>query len=309
VAIVGTVRGWLLVARWACAGAHTSAPRRRWPEGSAIKRELKEAADAAEDVTNSRALELLARAGFAASGILHFLVGAIAIRLAMGGSGSADFSGAVAELASQPAGPFLLWASFAACAALAIWQASDAVFDYNHLPAKKKVAGKAKAVAQALVFTGFALTLVSFARGTGSGNDNRQSASDLTLAVMKAPGGVALLVLVGLGLAVTGIIYAIQGIRKSFEKHLRMPSSPTARTAVTALGVAGYVAKGIVLLLTGMLITIASLGAHPDESTGLDGGLRALRDQPFGVYLLAAVGAGLICYGLYMVVRARLAKM
>ena len=28
-----------------------------------------------------------------------------------------------------------------------------------------------------------------------------------------------------------------------------------------------------------------------------------------GPYLLAAVGAGLICYGIYMVVRARLAKM
>ncbi|MCO4236791.1 DUF1206 domain-containing protein [Pseudarthrobacter raffinosi] len=290
-------------------GARKSAPLGRWPEGSAIKRELKDAAGAAEDVTNSRALELLARVGFAVSGLLHFLVGAIAIRLAMGGSGNADFSGAVSELASQPAGPFLLWASFAACAALAVWQASDAVFDYNRLPTKDKVGKKAKAAAQAVVFAGLAVTLASFAMGTGSGGDNQQSASDLTVAVMKAPGGVALLVLVGLGMAITGIIYGIRGIKKTFEKHLTMPVSRSARTAVSALGVTGYVAKGIVLLLTGMLISIATLQAHPDESTGLDGGLRALRDQPFGVYLLAAVGAGLICYGLYMVVRARLAKM
>lgn len=290
-------------------GAHKSAPVRRWPEGSAIKRELKDAAGAAEDVTNSRALELLARVGFAVSGLLHFLVGAIAIRLAMGGSGNADFSGAVSELASQPAGPFLLWASFAACASLAVWQASDAVFDYNRLPTKDKVGKKAKAAAQAVVFAGLAATLASFAMGTGSGGDNQQSASDLTVAVMKAPGGVALLVLVGLGMAITGIIYGIRGIKKTFEKHLTMPVSRPAQTAVSTLGVTGYVAKGIVLLLTGMLITIATLQAHPGESTGLDGGLRALRDQPFGVYLLAAVGAGLICYGVYMVVRARLAKM
>ncbi|WP_248764050.1 DUF1206 domain-containing protein [Pseudarthrobacter sp. SSS035] len=282
---------------------------RRWPEGSAIKRELKDAAGAAEDVTNSRALELLARVGFAVSGLLHFLVGAIAIRLAMGGSGNADFSGAVSELASQPAGPFLLWASFAACAALALWQASDAVFDYNRLPTKDKAGKKAKAAAQAVVFAGLAVTLASFAMGTGSGGDNQQSASDLTVAVMKAPGGVALMVLVGLGVAITGIIYGIRGIKKTFEKHLTMPVSRPARTAVSALGVTGYVAKGVVLLLTGMLITIATLQADPGESTGLDGGLRALRDQPFGVYLLAAVGTGLICYGVYMVVRARLAKM
>jgi len=34
----------------------------------------------------------------------------------------------------------------------------------------------------------------------------------------------------------------------------------------------------------------------------------ALRDQPFGLYLLA-VGIGLICYGAFQVVRAKLAKM
>ncbi|HJV97951.1 MAG TPA: DUF1206 domain-containing protein [Arthrobacter sp.] len=278
-------------------------------KGTIIKRELRQAVDVAEGATNSRTLELLARAGFAASGLLHFLVGLIAIRLAMGGSGNADFSGAVAELSSQPAGPFLLWGSFAACAALAIWQASDAIFDYSHLPTKKKVGKKLKAAAQALVFAGLALTVLSFAMGTGSGGDNQKSATDLTVNLMKSPGGVALLVLLGAGIAVTGVIYGIRGIRKSFEKHLMMPVNPKARTAVTVLGVTGYVAKGIVLFLTGLLISIATLRAHPEESTGLDGGLKALRDQPFGVYVLAAVGAGLICYGVYMAVRARLAKM
>ena len=270
---------------------------------------MKQAVDAAENVTNSRTLELLARAGFAASGILHLLVGAIAIRLAFGGTGNADFSGAVAELATQPAGPFLLWASFAACAGLALWQTSDAIFDYNRLPTKEKAGKKAKAGAQALVFTGLALTLMSFALGTGSGADNQKSATDLTLTLMKAPGGVALLVLLGAAIAVTGVIYGIRGLRKSFEKHLVMPAAPPARTAVTVLGVAGYVAKGTVLLLTGLLIAVATLQAHPEDSTGLDGGLRALRDQPFGVYLLAAVGAGLICYGVFMMVRAKLGKL
>lgn len=278
-------------------------------KGTAIKKEMKQAVDAAENVTNSRTLELLARAGFAASGILHLLVGAIAIRLAFGGTGNADFSGAVAELATQPAGPFLLWASFAACAGLALWQVSDAIFDYNRLPTKEKAGKKAKAGAQALVFTGLALTLMSFALGTGSGADNQKSATDLTLTLMKAPGGVALLVLLGAAIAVTGVIYGIRGLRKSFEKHLVMPAAPPARTAVTVLGVAGYVAKGTVLLLTGLLIAVATLQAHPEDSTGLDGGLRALRDQPFGVYLLAAVGAGLICYGVFMMVRAKLGKL
>ena len=49
--------------------------------------------------------------------------------------------------------------------------------------------------------------------------------------------------------------------------------------------------------------------AHPEESTGIDGGLKGLREQPYGVYMLAAVAAGLICYGTFMMVRAKLAKM
>lgn len=293
----------------ACVEARRTALYGACTKGTAIKREIKQAADAAEEVTNSRPLEFLARAGFAASGVLHFLVGAIAIRLAMGGNGSADVSGAVAELAGQPAGPFLLWSCFAACAALAVWQAGDAIFDFNHLSTKKKAGKKARAVAQALVYAALALTFFSFARGTGSGEDNRQRATDLTITIMQAPGGTAVLVVVGLAVAVTGVAYGIRGFRKSFEKHLVLPSSPPARTAVTILGVVGYVAKGTVLLLTGLLIVIADVQLHPEQSTGLDGGLKALRDQPFGIYVLAAVGSGLICYGLYMVVRGRLARM
>lgn len=276
-------------------------------EGPTIKRELKGAADAAEDITNSRPLELVARAGFAVSGILHLLIGLVAIRLAMGGQGEADVSGAVAQLASQPAGPALLWASFAACVALALWQASDAIFDFEHLPAKKKLGKKLKAALQAVVYAGLALTLASFANGAGK--EHTASTSDFTVSVMKAPGGYALLVAIGAAVAVTGIIYAIGGFRQSFKKYLRLPSSERTRTAVTALGVAGYAAKGVALLLTGVLIIVATVTAHPEESTGIDGGLKGLREQPYGVYMLAAVGAGLICYGVFMMVRAKLAKM
>jgi hypothetical protein len=272
-----------------------------------IKREMKDAVDVAEDVTNSKPLEIAARAGFAVSGLLHFLIGLIALRLAMGGRGQADVSGAVEELAGQPAGPFLLWTSFAACVALAIWQTSDAIFDFGHLPTKKKVGKKLKAALQAVVYAAFALTLAAVA--TGAGSNNRESTSDMTVNLMKAPGGVALLVIIGAAVAVTGIIYAIRGFKKSFIKYLRMPSQPQARTAVTVIGMVGYVAKGFALLLVGLLIIIATVTAHPEESTGLDGSLKALREQPFGVYLLAAVGIGLICYGIYMVVRAKLAKM
>ncbi|WP_306926975.1 DUF1206 domain-containing protein [Arthrobacter globiformis] len=268
---------------------------------------MRSAAGKAEDVSNSKPLEMLARGGFAVSGVLHILVGLITFGLARGRGGRADVSGAVAELASQPAGPVLLWCSFAACVALALWQAGDAIFDFERLPAKHKAGKKLQAAAQAAVYAGLAFTLAAFARGAGK--DNRESASDLTVTLMKAPGGVLLLVLIGAAVAVVGIVYAVRGFQKSFEKHINLPSSPRGRKAITGLGVAGYVAKGVALFVTGLLVVIATVTVHPEQSTGLDGGLRALREQPYGVYVLAAVGAGLICYGVFMVVRARLARM
>jgi hypothetical protein len=249
----------------------------------------------------------VARAGFAVSGILHFLVGAIAIRLATGGEGHADVSGAVEELSRQPAGTLLLWSSFVACVALALWQAGDAVFHFNRLPRKQKLAKKLKAAGQAMVFVAFAVSLASFA--VGARQDNSESTSDLTIALMKVPGGVMLLILAGSAVAAIGVIYAIRGFRQSFAKALRWPASAPARRALKIVGIAGYAAKGAALLLAGLLIIIATVQAHPEQSTGLDGGLRALREQPLGVYALAAVGAGLACYGVFQAVRARFGRM
>ena len=58
-----------------------------------------------DKATDSKAFEYTARAGFAASGVLHLLVAFIILRIAFGSGGNADQSGALATLAKQPGGP------------------------------------------------------------------------------------------------------------------------------------------------------------------------------------------------------------
>lgn len=272
-----------------------------------MKRELKDAANAVEDASNSRALVIAARAGFAVSGLLHLLIGFVAIQLALGKAGQADQAGAVAQLAAQPQGLLLLWAGFAACVALALWQTSNAVFDYGQLEARKKVGKKLSAAGKAVVFAVMALTFAASA--SGNSKNSGQSTSDFTLSIMKAPGGSVLLIVIGAGIAVAGLVFVVLGVKGSFKKDLRLPSSGTGRAVVTGLGVVGYVAEGVALFLVGLLFIIATATANPQESTGMDGGLKALREQPYGVYMLTAVGAGLICYGLYLMVKAKFARM
>lgn len=275
-----------------------------------MKRELKDAANAVEDASNSRALVIAARAGFAVSGLLHLLVGFVAIQLALGKagqSGPADQAGAVAQLAAQPQGLLLLWAGFAACVALALWQTSNAVFDYGQLEARKKVGKKLSAAGKAVVFAVIALTFAASA--SGNSQTSGQSTSDFTVAIIKAPGGAFLLIAVGAAIAIAGLVFVALGVKGSFKKELRLPPSGTARSVVTGLGVVGYIAEGVALFLVGLLFIISTVNANPRESTGLDGGLRALREQPYGVYMLTAVGAGLICYGLYLMVKTKFARM
>lgn len=67
-------------------------------------------------------LRRLARAGFAASGLIHLMLGWIAGRAAVGGGGEADQDGALAALRAAPAGSVILWACVVGFLALALWQ-------------------------------------------------------------------------------------------------------------------------------------------------------------------------------------------
>ena len=59
--------------------------------------------------TDNTAFEYTARAGFAASGVLHLIVAYIILRIALGSGGNADQSGALATLAGQTGGTVMLW--------------------------------------------------------------------------------------------------------------------------------------------------------------------------------------------------------
>lgn len=265
------------------------------------------AADAAENASNSRIFVVTARTGFGVSGCLHLLIGVIAILLALGKSRQVDQGGAMSQLATQPAGVFLLWIAATACLALALWQLSETVFGYRQLEAKAKLGKKIAAGGQSAVYLALAVTFASFA--LGSSRDSGQSTSDATAQIMNLPLGPLLLIVIGLAVATTGIVFVVLGLRRSFKKKLALPASSTARSIITFLGVAGYLAKGIVLFLVGLLFIVATIQARPKESTGLDGALKAVREQPYGIYLLALLGAGLIFYGLYLIAKAKFARM
>jgi hypothetical protein len=262
------------------------------------------AASAARTAQDSTVFRTLARVGYVVLGILHLLIGGIAISIATGGGGEADQGGAMQQIQRSPAGVVLLWIIVLGLVALAIWQIAEAVLERD--PDAKKWGHRIKFLGTAAAYVAIAGTALVYALGGQSqSSDSSQSFSARLLA---APAGVALLVLVGLIVVAVGGAFVVRGITRAFTKHLELPTG-AARKGIISFGVVGYIAKGIAVGVAGILFVVAALTHDPETAGGLDAALRALAGLPFGVIILWTVGAGLVLYGLFCFARARYARM
>ena len=241
----------------------------------------------------------LARVGLAAIGILHILIGVIALAVAFGSGGDADQSGALQALVAVPGGLFVLWAVIVGLIFLAAWQILQAIT--AHKPGQK-VTEVAKCVVYAAL-AGIAISIASGGRQDASTSEKSMSAKLLAM-----PGGVFLLAGIGIAIVVVGVVFAVNGLTHKFERDLRLPPNRWA-TITTTLGRVGYVSKGVALVIVGGLVVFGAFTSDPEKAGGLDGSLKALTEVPFGVVLLILIALGLIAYGVFWCVRAYASRL
>ncbi|WP_214467484.1 DUF1206 domain-containing protein [Microbacterium flavescens] len=262
----------------------------------------KSAAHVAQDSTFFR---VAARIGYVVLGIVHLVIGGISISVATGGGGEADQGGAMEQIRSSPAGVALLWAIALGLTALAVWQIAEAVVESDP-DGKKKWGHRLKFVGTAVAYLAIAFTAVVYAFGGSS--DSSQSSQSLSARLLSTPGGVVLLVLVGLVVFAIGAAFVVRGVTRAFEKNLDVPSG-AARKGIVTFGVVGYIAKGVAVGVTGLLFVVAALTHDAEAAGGMDAAIHTLAQLPFGAVILWVVGIGLIVYGLFCFARARYARM
>jgi hypothetical protein len=263
----------------------------------------------ADRATDSDAFEYAARVGFAVSGVLHVLVAYIIAQIAFGAGGNADQSGALAALARQTGGAWLLWVVAVGLVALGLWRIAEAIVgskpgersgeDRDDTPAWKR----AKSVGLAIVNFAIAISAARFAMG--SGQQSSQQNAGLSAQMMQSGWGKAVLILVAIGLVAVGGYHVYKGVSKKFLKDLRVSGG----TGITAVGVTGYVAKGLVLAGAGVLVIVAILQADPSKASGLDAAIKTLGHAPFGKVLLVVAALGIAAFGAYSFVRSRHGRM
>ncbi|QAV69267.1 DUF1206 domain-containing protein [Salinibacterium sp. UTAS2018] len=264
------------------------------------------ASQAARTAHNSTALRVLARLGFAVNGLVHLLIGALAIGIATGGGDTdADQSGAFKQLASTPGGVFLLWAVVIGMFALGLWLVISA-FLMQPEDSKRKWAKLGAEVAKGITYFALGSTALKFALGGSSSSSD--STSSVSADLMANPVGVGVLVVAGLVVVGVGGYFVFKGVTQKFTEDVSVPGG-TMRKAVLGLGTAGYIAKGIAIGVAGILVVAAAFTHDPEKSSGLDAALTSLTALPYGMVVLLVIAVGLIAYGVYCFVRARFARL
>lgn len=267
----------------------------------------KRVAREAEQNTPFRAL---ARAGYAASGLVHILIGAIAIAVAWGDKGATDQSGALMAIAAVPFGFVPLWIAAVTLWALGAWQLLEGVLMHADSAGAQGSAGKwgrrVGAWGQAVIFV--ALGVIAAAVALGARVDTEAAAEDASRGLLSIPGGPIVLMLIGSGIGIGGIAFIVMGVRRSFRSKIDIPEHGMGR-GLAGLGLLGFVAKGVALGIVGVLLIVASFRSDADTAGGLDGALRALLALAAGPLLVGVVGAGFIAYGIFCLFRARFARL
>ncbi|MDN3497313.1 DUF1206 domain-containing protein [Planococcus sp. APC 4015] len=265
---------------------------------------------AARDAASNPVLRMLARGGYAANGIVHVLIGAITLAIAVGARAEGDQMGALKAVAGAPLGFVLVWLIAIALCALGVWHAVAGVivprFTHDVEGAARKWGRRISEWGQAAIF--IALGLIAAAVALGARPSSEEAVTAASRGVLQLPGGSIVLGLTGLGVGIGGVSFIVMGVARSFRNRMDIPDD-TAGSAITTLGVVGFVAKGISLAIVGVLLIVAAVQGDAAVAGALDGAIDALLELVLGPLLAGVVGVGFIAYGVFTVFRAKYATL
>lgn len=252
-------------------------------------------------------VELAGRVGMVAYGIVHLIIGWLALQVAFGDSGEqADQQGAVQTIAEQPLGKVLLVLVAVGLLMFGIWQLWAAAQGYTWVRDEKKrlrkrgMAGMRGVLSLAIAI--YAARMLMGGGGGGSGDTQKT----FTAKLLEAPAGQVLVWMVALAVAAVGVDEIVKGVKKKFLEDLDMSKLPAqTKQLTTRLGQVGYPAKGTSVLIIGGLIGYAAATHDPSKAGGLDAALRTIASAPFGMFLLIAIALGFVAFGAYCFADAR----
>lgn len=252
------------------------------------------------DVRNS--IEILARSGFVAKGVVYLLLGYLGLRAAVGSSAVGSTHGALLGILQAPYGRLLLGTLAAGLAWYSIWRFIEAFGDANRKGTEPKGLGaRGIYLVSGLIYAALALDAAAIVLRWD--NDSGQLRS-FVAPLLTGPFAVA----AGVGVAVYGLHQLWKAIRGRLSKQLKEGEArrDLGRGAiiVSRIGLGG---RGFAFVMVGSWLAThpASGPAVASTSDGAAGSLRLLSRLPQGDAFLLVAAAGLMAYGAYQLVQSR----
>ncbi len=231
----------------------------------------------------------------AARGLLYIIIALIVLAY----NRAADPASALALLAEGRTGWLLLGMAIG-FAAYGLWRLADGLFDLERrspksMPTAERLGGVGSGLAHLfLAWQSAKLLLLGRTAPAETAGGVRETAE----ATLNWPGGPIFLAIAGLVVALVGLAQFKKAITAEFCDLLyhQVAGSPLVRWA----GRVGYGARGLVFLLSGLLVARAGWHARAEEAGGIDAALAWLVSPWDGL-----VALGLLLFGLFCLVESR----
>lgn len=238
-------------------------------------------------------LEALTRAGFAARGVMYFMIGFLALR-----TGRTEDGTGVLSYLDSGSGKLLVGIMALGFFGYALWRLSEALIDTEgHGTDAKGVAVRAGGFASGVIHFGLGIYAAKLIASQGNQGSQGGATEASAATALSLPGGGIALALAAGALLVTGLYQLAKAYRADFLRHLlpRAARMPWVET----LGRAGYAARGVVFVV--MAGFFFSAGRSHNASRAGDIG-EALASLPGALQF--AVAGGLALFGLFSFVEA-----
>lgn len=248
-------------------------------------------------------IERLARLGFASVGTVYLIIGFLAAAAGLGKGGkTTGHAGAVSFLLDTPFGKPLLVVMIFGLIGYALWLFAGAFSDADRRGSDSKgLAIRAGSFFRGLVYAAFTIEVIRLLRGGGESGGGDRQAQHWTATIMEKPFGRLLIGAAGLGVVAYGAYQLYKAWQSKLSKrlHLGQMKADTERKVILVSRI-GIGARGVVFVLVGGSLLIAAVRERAGAAHSSAGAMGELPEP-----MLAAVGVGLMAYGVYAFVNAR----
>jgi len=251
-------------------------------------------------------IEKIGRFGYVANGIVYASIGILALRSAWRYRGAVtDPPGALNQLVSKPQGEILLFAIACGMFGYALWRVIEAVTDpENKGTGVSGIVQRVSFVASAVMYTALGIAAMKLATGieqrAGALNTKSWAAT-----LLSYPLGAWVIALAGLIMLGVGIAHFHMSWTAKFCESLSYYRLTKVEKHWTIhIGRFGYGARAVVFSLIGLFLLKAGFQQDPSQAGGFREALVQLASQPYGLWILAGAGLGLVAYAIHLFAEA-----